>query len=126
MNKSALFFLCLSTSAFFHDPALARSNGEEMGVFFCTRDLSPELYNRIEKGAVSSSVFLATSASIYSTVSLPFRPLKLMAGMGGGAMVAMLSSDCILKLYKSGLPTSTELAASSTNAMSGGSLRECV
>ncbi len=113
MEKVFLLLSFIITSIASQGVALSNSPEEEMGVFFCTRDLSPAMHTQIEKGAISSSVFLAASSYLYHATPLPYKIIKLVSGVSGGAMVAKFSSDYLHKLYKDGFPNVQSSMASS-------------
>ncbi len=104
--------------------ALNTKSEDKYGVFFCTRDLSQELYEQIEKGKIASSIFLSTSSSsaIASSLlsSLSFK-IILPASIASGAGVAYLSTNFVHDWYKKGFyqKVTESLNSISSVSMSG-------
>lgn len=117
MKRIALFSICFVFFIFSVKPALSHSSAERTGVFFCTRDLHPEIYDQIGKKVTSSSIFTVASSSIYYSSPIPYRIARVGVGVGGGAAIAMFSYEAIYNLYKKGFPSVKESITSSTNSI---------
>ncbi|CAL7963621.1 exported hypothetical protein [Gammaproteobacteria bacterium] len=131
MNKRIIFgFFSLAVlfSVFLAEVAVAvpDNSGYKYGVFFCTRDLSSELYKQIEKGKIASSIFLGTTSSsaIASSLmtSLTFK-VVLPSSVILGAGIAYLSTDFVHDWYKKGIYEKATESLASISSISTSSLQ---
>ncbi len=80
------------------------SENTEYGVFFCTRDLSPELVERIDQSKVAAAISgsLVSSLVSFSTHSTPLKIISSTSAIGSSAIAIYYASEAYEK-WKQGL-----------------------
>lgn len=96
--KKFFYFSALFINILSHTPAMAAH-----GVFFCTRDLHPNIYDQVGKTVTASAIFAASSSLSYCGLpASSATTVKIGAATIAGGAVSLLSSDYIYDLYKNG------------------------